>query len=109
MRLMNTTGAAQTGALTGSTFFIHDTRRAHLRTFSFELVSGTVTFVLEGRVSDDQSWTSISTASADTGAIVAAWPQMRIRLSAATAAVVIADIDADGRLATGRDSDRTDN
>jgi len=106
---MSTVGAAQTGALTGDTFNMHDTRRANKRVFQFELVSGTATFLLEGRIGDDQSWVTLDTDTADTSAVVDAWPQMRLRLSAATAAVVVADIDGDGRLNSGRDSDRTDN
>ena len=108
MRLMDTTGAAQTGALTGDTWYLHDTRRADLRVYHFELVSGTATFVLEGRPADDHSWTTVATASATAGAAVEVWPQMRLRLSAATAGVVILDIDADGRKAGGFSADRID-
>lgn len=108
MRLMDTTGAAVSAPTTGATWFLHDTRRAPLRVYHFELVSGTATFVLEGRPADDHVWTSVATASADAGALVEVWPQMRLRLSAASTAVVICDLDADGRQAGGFSAGRTD-
>ena len=97
MRLLSTVGAAQTGALIGSTFTMHDTRRAPSRIVQFELVSGTATFLVEGRMGDDHSWVTLDTDTADAVAVVAAYPQVRCRLSAATAAVCFCDIDGDGR------------
>ncbi len=97
MRLMSTVGSAQTGALVGSTFTMYDTRRAPSRVVQFELVSGTCTFLVEGRMGDDFSWITLDTDTASAVAIVAAYPQVRVRLSAATAAVVVCDIDGNGK------------
>ena len=101
------------GAQTGVTHHIYDTRRADLRVYHVEMTSGSGTWLIEGRIGDGtttspQTWTTVATGTATGSAAAAVYPQMRFRLSAATAFIGHCDLDADGRLTAGRDSGRTD-
>jgi len=99
MRLMEKTSAY---SLTEAqaTWNIHDTRRAPTRVYQFVLTSGTLTGLLEGRISDDAVWeTLVADLDAATTAAIAVYPQMRMRFTAASSFVGYLDLDADGRQA----------
>ena len=103
----------ESGASTGETWNIHDTRRAPTRIVAIILTSGTVTWHLEGRIGEGtatspQTWDEIATGSATSTGPQVTMPQMRFRISAATSFIGHVDIDADGRKAEGFSADRTD-
>jgi len=107
MRLMEKT-VAYSATDAQPTWNIHDTRRANKRLYQFVLTSGTLTGLLEGRISDDATWvTVVADLDAAPSAVIDVYPQMRMRFSAAASFVGYLDLDADGRQAT-YSADRTD-
>lgn len=97
MDLLDTQGSPQTGTLNGTIYGIFETRIAPKRQFHFEIDAGTCTFQLQGRVDEHCTWVVVASASANYAAEVAAWPQMRLILTAATGAEIHGALDADGR------------
>ncbi len=101
MRLMEKT-AAYSATEAQDTWLIHDTRRANKRLYHFVLTSGTLTGLLEGRISDGSTWiTIVADLDAATSAVIDVYPQMRMRFSAASSFVGFLDLDADGRKLAG--------
>ena len=103
----------ESGANTGATWLVHDTRRADKRVYVVVMTSGTATWLLEGRIGDGtdtsaQTWTTIDTGTASKSAAVSVYPQMRFRTSASTALIGHCDLDADGRLIAGFSAGRSD-
>jgi len=108
MRLMEKT-AAYSATDAQDAWIIFDTRRANKRVWQFELTSGTATLLIEGRISDDATWTEVVAAmTADGDGVLDAFPQMRVRFTAASSFVGYLDLDADGRKIAGFGADRTD-
>ena len=108
MRLMEKT-AAYSATEAQEEWYVHDTRRANKRVWQLVLTSGTCALLIEGRIYDDSAWTEVvasQTASGD--GVLDAFPQMRVRFTAAASFVGFLDLDADGRKAGGYSADRTD-
>lgn len=95
--LIDTTGAAVTGASTGAWFCFQKDGRTH-NVVSFTIVSGTGTVILEGRVDPNGTPVQITSVTAVDAQLVAEFPQMRVRISGGTSLVVRVTVDRPGRL-----------
>jgi hypothetical protein len=85
------TWAAVTGAQTGTTYNVDPPGNgpSDQIEYSISLTAGTsVTWVLEGRNSPNDVFVQVDTGSASKTALCGTYRQMRLRLSAATAATV---------------------
>ncbi len=90
--------ASQTGVLTGAWFSVPRDGRTHAPV-SVQITVGTATVELEGRINSDDDAAILlkGTMTATEGLLVAIFPQMRARLSAATGATVRVSIGAQVR------------
>ena len=107
MRLMEK-ASAYSATEAQDAWIIHDTRRANKRVWHLVLTSGTVALLIEGRIGDG-AWTEVvasQTASGD--GVLDAFPQLRVRFTAAASFVGYLDLDADGRKLAGFSADRAD-
>ena len=108
MRLMEKS-SAYSSTEAQDEWLIHDTRRANKRLYQFTLTSGTLTGLLEGRISEDAAWvTIVADLDAAVSAVIDVYPRMRMRFSAASSFVGFLDLDADGRKVAGFSADRID-
>jgi len=89
---------SQTGADTGAWFHIDKTAEFGIRQISITLSGTSATIEIYGRIGDGDDEQLIWTGTASEGISAVVFPQMRVKLSAATAANV--DVALDGR---GRD------
>ncbi len=100
MRLMEKT-SAYSATEAQDTWIIHDTRRANKRVYHLVVTSGTVALLIEGRIGD-AAWTTVVASQTATGdGVLDAFPQMRVRFTAASTFIGYLDIDADGRKLAG--------
>lgn len=87
---------AASGVTTGTTFDVQRDTRSHMPV-QVDITAGTATVVIEGRIDPSCQWIALFTTSTTDATSVLRMPQMRARLSAASAATVRAAIDADCR------------
>ena len=89
--------AAQTGADTGAWFALRHTVQYGIRQISISLSGTSATIEIYGRIGDGDTEQLIWTGTASEGISAVVFPQMRVKLSAATSATVLVSVDADGR------------
>ena len=84
--------AAVTGVQTGSARAVCNTGREKLthRTVNITLVSGTCTWILEGRMNASDTWVQIDTGSASKADVIAHFKEYRFRLSASAGPCTVA-------------------
>ena len=84
--------AGQTGAIAGEWFQVPRTNRTHIP-ISLSLQSGTCTWAVQGRNTADDDAVELDTGTADDAISVLRMAQMRVILSAASAATFRATSD----------------
>ena len=100
MRLMEKT-ANYSSTEAQDTWIIHDTRRANKRVWQLEKTAGTASIIVEGRIGDSTWRTVVTTQTDDASGVLDAFPQMRVRFTAASNFQGHLDLDADGRKLAG--------
>lgn len=83
---------AQDGAVTGDWFAVPRTDRTHIPV-AISLKAGTATWLIEGRNGPDDEALQLATGEADEAVSVVRMTQMRVRLSAASGAELVAQGD----------------
>ena len=88
MRIQALTGGSTTGAKAASTLYEKAMERQLAGLLQVEIVGTSATVDIEARLSDDFSYVVVATVSSNTIQAIPIFPDMRVNITAITAAVV---------------------